>query len=96
MKRAPIARDAYDYATFDNHGQQVWVKLPPPTLRSHGRIRRAALLIGAAIAALLLAALLYLDAMAASDAPVRGQRYRVCKMIAIDPPAWRCVWKVAR
>lgn len=94
--KARIIRDAPDGFTLDNHGAPIYAYLPPPAMRSHGRIRRAALIVGALVAALLLAVLIVLDAQAASDAPVRGQRYRVCKLVSIDPPTYKCVWKVAR
>jgi hypothetical protein len=102
MKRTPIIRDAPDGFTLDNHGAPIYAYLPPPTLRRHGRIRRAAVYIGAALVALMLLALLWLaatvqPAQGAVDHPGRATwtcRYR---LVAIDPPRHVLVCKrVAR
>lgn len=88
--RTPIIRDAYDYATFDSRGQVIWARIPPPPMRRHGQIRRAALYIGAALVALMLLALLWLAAARPAAAAVEhpGRATWVCryKLTAIDPP----------
>ena len=100
MTQAPIVRDPTDACSFDNRGQLVWAYLPPPPpppLRRTNHIRRIAILAAVAMLLAMLALVaVALTADAASDGPVRGQRYRVCKMVAIDPPTWRCRLVVVR
>lgn len=95
-------QDAYTYQTFDNHGQPVWVRMPPPSrwdYRRHHMREAAYLAVGALVLAAIAALTVILIALVteprpaagASDAP--GKPTYVCrhKLVSVSP--WRTEYR---